>query len=104
MKIKIINTTTDSYKIAKTIAKILISEKLTPCVNIIPGIQSIYHWNGKLEESVELLLNIKTVSKNVDDCKQLILKHHNYKTPEIITFDGEILFHDYHVWFKENIK
>ena len=102
MKIKIINTTTNSYKTADQIAKLLVSRKLSPCVQIIPEIQSIYCWEGNLEKSREILLTIKTVTKKVQDCKELILKHHNYHIPELIVLDGEILADDYRDWFIKN--
>ena len=47
MKIKIINTTINSYKTADQIAELLVSRKLSPCVQIIPEIQSIYYWKKK---------------------------------------------------------
>ena len=73
MKIKIINTTTSSKENATYIAKLLVSKKLSPF--------------------------IKTIPKNVQDCKNLILKHHHYNVPEIITTDGETISKDYKNWF-----
>ena len=50
MKIKLIYTTTDSNKIADKIAEILIQDNQSPCVQIIPNIQSTYKWKDKLEK------------------------------------------------------
>ena len=102
MKIKIINTTTDLYETADKIAKLLVSRKLSPCVQIIPEIQSIYYWKKNIEKSSEILLTIKTIPAKVQDCKELILKHHNYHIPELIILDGEILSDDYRSWFIEH--
>lgn len=99
MKIKIIYTTTDSDKTAHHIAKLLVNNKLAPCVQIIPKIETFYKWNGKLEYSNELLLIIKTTSKNVQSCIQLILDYHDYDTPEIIVSEGQILHDKYADWF-----
>ena len=104
MKIKIINTTTDSYEVATNIAKILVSEKLSPCVHIIPKIESIYKWDGKIEQSVEILLIIKTIPKKVNDCKKLILRYHNYDVPELTIMNSEILLNRYKEWFNENFS
>ena len=104
MKIKIISTTTDSDKVAKKIAKLLILEKFSPCVQIIPKVQAIYNWKGELEKSLEILLTIKTTSEKINDCMKLILNHHNYAVPEIIILDGEILFDEYKEWFNQNLK
>ena len=75
MKIKVINTTTDSYEIAYKIAKLLVSERLSPCVQTVPKIKSTYMWEGKLEKSDEILLVIKTIPEKVQDCKKIILKY-----------------------------
>ena len=102
MQIKIINTTTDSYEIAYKIAKLLVSERLSPCVQIIPEINSIYIWKGNLEKSSEISLSIKTIPNKVESCKELICKYHNYSIPELIVLDGTILSEDYIHWFNEN--
>ena len=102
MKIKLINTTTDSYKTAEHIAKLLVSKRLSPCVQIIPEILSIYKWKEEVKKSGEILIIIKTISAKVQNCKELIIKHHNYHIPELIVLDGYILSDDYKDWFNEN--
>ena len=102
MEIKIIITTTDSDKTANDIAKYLVKDNLSPCVQIVSNIQSVYKWKGKIDKSYEMLLLIKTISENVQVCKKLILKYHNYDVPEIILTDGDILNDAYRDWFIEN--
>ena len=104
MKINIIITTTDSEKTANDIAKYLVKDNLSPCVQIVPNIQSVYKWKGKLDKSGEMLLLIKTISENVHVCKKLILKYHNYDVPEIVLTDGDILNDAYRDWFIENTQ
>ena len=104
MKIKIIITTTDSDKTANDIAKYLVKEKLSPCVQITPNIQSVYSWEGKLEKLEEILIVLKTIPEKVQDCKKLILKYHNYDVPELIVLDGDIIEDDYEAWFNENCQ
>ncbi len=102
MKIKIIITTTDSNKTANSIAESLVKDNLSPCVQIIPNIKSVYKWEGKLDKSVEILLLIKTIPEKVRDIKKLILKYHNYDVPEFIVTNGEILNDEYIDWFIVN--
>lgn len=68
---------------AVRIAKILLSSHLVACVNIIPGVESHFWWNGKIEKASEVLLMIKTkaslVSKVMDNIKAL----HSYDCPVI---------------------
>ena len=104
MKIKIIQTTIDSTKIAESTSEILVKNNLSPCVQIIPNIKSVYQWKDKVEHSSEILLLIKTIPENVQKCKNIILKHHNYDTPELIVMDGYILEDDYQAWFIEHCR
>ena len=102
MEIKIIITTTDSDKTANDIAKYLVKDNLSPCVQITSNINSVYKWKDQLEKSDEILLLIKTVPENVENCMKLILKYHNYDVPEIVVTNGEILNDAYRDWFINN--
>ena len=104
MKIKIIKTSTDSKKTALTIGKALMNNNLSPCVQIIPSIQTLYLWNKKMELAKEYLLVIKTLPKNVQECSDLIYSNHNYKIPEILISDETIINSDYSDWFIKNIN
>ena len=104
MKIKIIQTTIDSIKIAKSISELLVNNNASACVQIISNVKSVYQWNDKLENSTEILLLIKTIPENIQKCKDIILKQHNYDTPEIIVMDGYTLEDDYQAWFIERCR
>ena len=101
MKIKIIQTTIDSIKIAKSISELLVNNNASPCVQIISNVKSVYQWKDKVEHSSEILLLIKTIPENVQKCKDIILKHHNYDVLELIVLDGDIIKDDYQAWFIE---
>ena len=102
MKIKIIQTTTDSIKIAESISELLVKNNISPCVQIISNVKSVYQWKDNIKYSSEILLLIKTIPENVQKCKDIILKHHNYDTPELIVMDGHILEDDYQAWFMKH--
>ena len=102
MKIKIIKTSTDSIKIAESISERLVKNNISPCVQIISNVKSVYQWKNKIEHSTEILLLIKTISENVQKCKDIVQKHHNYDTAEVTVIDGLILEKDYKTWFIEN--
>ena len=101
MKIKIIQTTTDSIKIAESISELLVNNNFSPCVQIISNVKSVYRYKNKLEKSSEIILLIKTIPAKVQQCKDIILRHHNYDVPELIVLDGDIIEHDYEAWFIE---
>ena len=102
MKIKIIQTTIDSIKIAKSISELLVNNNASPCVQIISNVKSVYRWKNKLEQSSEILLLIKTIPEKIQQCKDIILKHHNYDIPELIVLDGDIIEDYYEAWFIEH--
>ena len=104
MKIKIIQTTIDSIKIAESISEILVKNNISPCVQIISNVKSVYQWKDKIEHSSEILLLIKTIPENVQKCKDIILNRHNYDIPEFIVMEGYILEDDYQTWFIEQCR
>ncbi len=71
-------------KTARRIAQTLTEEQLVACVNIIPNIESVYRWKGKIENSNEIVLIAKTVDQNVKKTIQRIKQLHKYDIPDII--------------------
>ena len=104
MKIKIIQTTIDSIEAAVSISEILVKNNISPCVQIISNVKSVYQWKDKVEHSNEILLLIKTIPENIQKSKNIILKHHHYDTPEVIVMDGHILEDDYQAWLMEHCR
>ncbi|XP_048779132.1 protein CutA homolog isoform X1 [Ostrea edulis] len=64
----------------------LVKEKHAACVNIIPGLISVYEWEGKINEDPELLLKIKTATSKVDDVIKYVRENHPYDVAEVISF------------------
>ena len=91
-------TTIDNIQDARKIAQTLVKEQLVACVNIIPNIESVYRWKGKIEEDNELILIAKTVDDNVKNTIHRIKELHSYELPEIIVLPvigGHIEYLDY---------
>ena len=80
----VVLVTTSSLRESKKIAKHLVEARLAACVNITQPIQSIYRWQGKVEEQRESLLLIKSTRGLFDAIKAAVSKLHSYTTPEII--------------------
>ncbi|NJM12108.1 MAG: divalent-cation tolerance protein CutA [Synechococcaceae cyanobacterium SM1_2_3] len=70
---------------AERIAQTVVSERLAACVNIVPGLTSIYRWQGQIEHQSELLLLIKTREAIYPLLETRIRELHPYETPEIIS-------------------
>ena len=69
---------------AERIARALVEERLAACVNVVPGVVSIYRWKGKVEQEAELLLVIKTLAPRVEALKARLLELHPYELPEVV--------------------
>ena len=81
----VVFVTASSKKEAEKIADGLVDKKLAACVNIVPGVKSIYTWKGKKEKANEVLLVIKTKRVNVKKLMKEVKRLHSYDVPEIIS-------------------
>ncbi|MBC8284812.1 MAG: divalent-cation tolerance protein CutA [Nitrospinae bacterium] len=81
----VIFITAGSKEEAEKLSRGLIEEKLAFCVNSVPGIQSTYHWEGKIHVDEEILLIVKTRQQNYDALENWVKKNHSYDVPEIIS-------------------
>ncbi len=76
--------TASSEEEAKKIARVLVEKKLAACVNIVKEVQSVFRWKGELSEENEVLLIIKTKSRQFKNLEDEVKKLHSYDVPEII--------------------
>ena len=83
-QILVIMVTVANQKEAVKIGKVVVKARLAACVNIIPAIQSIYRWNGKILKSQEVLLIFKSTKARYAVLEKAIKAIHTYDTPEII--------------------
>ncbi|MEW6213965.1 MAG: divalent-cation tolerance protein CutA [Nitrospirota bacterium] len=93
-------TASDGDEAAK-IARILVEARLAGCVNIIKNIRSIYSWQGKIEDEIEVLMIVKTQKNLFDSLMEKVKELHTYTVPEIIAIpivDGSA---DYLRWLRE---
>ena len=84
--------------VAQRIARYLIAEKLVACVNILPGVQSVYEWQGLIETAQEHLLLIKSPQRNYPEIEAAIKSLHPYQLPEIIAVAIERGSDEYLTW------
>ena len=71
---------------AHALARALIEAKLAACVNVLPGVQSVYRWQGQIEQADEVALLIKTTRQNYAQLQQLLVSAHPYDVPELIAW------------------
>ena len=66
------------------LARALVDERLVACVNVLPAMQSIYRWEGNVEEASEHQLVMKTTAARVDAIKARLVALHPYEVPEVL--------------------
>jgi len=71
-------------EVARDLARPLVEERLVACVNIVPGLTSIYRWEGKVCEDGESLLVMKTRAALMEQLSARIVELHPYDVPEVI--------------------
>lgn len=86
------------------IATAIVQEGLAACVNVVPGLTSIYRWQGKVENAAECLLVIKTVADRFDALRERIRALHPYELPEVIALPITAGDPAYLNWITENTQ
>ncbi len=84
MKTVVVFITASGMKEARVLARTLVREKHVACVNLIPKIESIYWWKGKVETTGESLLILKTTRSNMKGLVRRVKQLHSYSVPEVI--------------------
>jgi periplasmic divalent cation tolerance protein len=101
---RIVLSTTGSEEEARKIAHYVVERKLAACVNIVPQIESIYRWQGKVESSREWLLLIKTTAENFARVRDAIAKLHSCDVPECIAISIEDGSPEYLNWLTDSVN
>jgi periplasmic divalent cation tolerance protein len=97
-------TTTGSREEAATIAALLVESRLAGCVQIVPGVESVYRWEGRVEHDAEWLLLCKTESERFAELERAILGAHSYSTPEIVAIAIEDGSKAYLAWLRQAVS
>ncbi len=91
-------TTFPTPEAARSAAITLVEEGLAACVNVLPGVTSHYRWEGKLEETREVMLLIKSVATAYEKLEARLLELHPFQVPEIIALPVERGLEAYLAW------
>lgn len=101
---RVVLSTAGSEDEARKIAHHLVEHQLAACVNIVPQIESIYRWQGKVESAREWLLLIKTTAEKFPAVRDAIRQIHSYDVPECIAIAIEDGSAAYLQWIGESVK
>jgi len=95
--------TAGSQEEGERIARALVREMLAACVNIVPGVSSVYYWAGEVKEDSETLLIVKTHRAVLNQLIRRVKKLHSYELPEIIALPIIGGAEDYLQWLSKTV-
>jgi periplasmic divalent cation tolerance protein len=95
-------STVPNQEVGERIAAALVAERLAACVNILPGVTSIYHWQGAVQCDAECLLLIKTRKSLYTQVETRLLALHPYELPELVAVPLEGGLAGYLQWIQDN--
>jgi periplasmic divalent cation tolerance protein len=92
----------DGETAAETV-RTLVTEKLAACGSIIPGVRSIYAWEGKIEDNAEVMVLLKTSGPLYAKLEKRLARLHPYETPEIVAVEAGAVAKPYAAWLAASL-
>lgn len=89
---------------AAEVARILVTEQLAACVNIVGGVRSIYRWEGEISDDRETLAVIKTTSERFEEMRSRLVALHPYQVAEVIALPVESGHAPYLAWVADETR
>jgi periplasmic divalent cation tolerance protein len=89
---------------AERIARALVERRLAACVNVVPGVVSVYRWKGAVERDEERLLVIKTRAERLEELRRALVELHPYEVPELLALPVEAGHGPYLAWLDESVS
>lgn len=102
-EVVIVLTTIGADPDAVVLAKTLVDERLAACINVLPPMQSVYRWKGKVEQEREQQLVMKTRAETVTALQARVKELHPYQLPEFIVLNGAAST-AYAAWVRESVE
>lgn len=98
----VVLVTAPSPEKAAELARALVDERLAACGNVVPGLRSIYRWQGAVQEDQEALLLLKTTRARLDALRARVVALHPYEVPEVLALPVEAGHPPYLAWIVES--
>jgi len=100
----VVMVTAPDQVVARHLATAALQEHLAACANIIPGLESHYWWQGKIENASEVLILFKTIRSQLARLEAVVREHHPYELPEFVTVDIVGGSEKYLAWVLSSVK
>lgn len=89
---------------ARQIGTALVERQLAACVNLIPCVESVYRWQGKVESAAEILAIFKTSAAALPEFERELAALHPYDVPEIMAIEPAAVTETYAAWLRDNVR
>ncbi len=101
---RLVFVTTSNLGEARKITQVLLEERLAACVNFVPGLESHYWWEGKLQAAEEVLMIIKTTQEQFPALQETVRRLHSYTCPEIVAVTPGDMSFNYRAWWQKVLQ
>jgi periplasmic divalent cation tolerance protein len=102
-ELRVVLSTAPSVEEARRIGRELVERRLAACVNIVPGVESVYRWDGRVETAAEAMLVIKTERAREAELFRTLKEIHGYEVPEGLSLPVAGGIEAYLKWVKESV-
>lgn len=96
-------TTAPDVAVAESLATRVVEERLAACANVIPGVTSIYWWQGEVQRDEELLVVFKTTAGTLPSLRERLVELHPYDVPEVLALPVPDGSEDYLDWVRQEV-
>jgi periplasmic divalent cation tolerance protein len=102
--VRVVLVTCPSADTAASLARALVEEGLAACGNLVPGVRSIYRWEGKVVDEPEVLLVLKTTAARFEALRARVVALHPYEVPEVVSLAVEAGHAPYLAWVEAGTR
>lgn len=99
-ELALVLTTAPDAETAAALARALVEERLIACGNLLPGLRSVFRWQGAVQEEAEVLLLMKTARPNVERVFRRVAELHPYEVPELVMLSADAVSDAYCRWVR----
>jgi len=102
--VRTVLVTAPDADVAEGLATTLVEEGLAACGNVVPGVTSIYRWQGALQRDAEVLVILKTTAARVEALRARVVELHPYEVPEVLSLSVSEGHGPYLDWVRDSVE
>jgi periplasmic divalent cation tolerance protein len=102
--VRVVLVTAPNEVVAESLVRRLVEERVVACGTIVPGVSSVYRWEGAIEQETEALVIFKTTARAAERLVRRVPELHPYEVPEVLALPVEAGYVPYLEWVKDNTE